>query len=455
MNQDLINKYSVPVPRYTSYPPANFFETSYCAEDFKKAIIDSNSLDSNNISIYIHIPYCFQMCYYCGCNAIQMKGRSEMNEYVEAVKKEISLVLPMISKNRKISQIHYGGGTPTSLPVEVLKELNDIFLSEFDCIDRPEIAIECHPGYMSEEYWKSLSNIGFNRVSIGIQDFNDTVLDTVNRKRSRLPLEDIVGWLRDQNISVNFDFIYGLPHQTEDSFVKTIEKAITLSPDRIVTFSYAHVPWVNPLQQKLDDAGLPAADEKAALFDVAVKMLHEAGYKSVGMDHFVRPDDELHLAVQQKQLHRNFQGYCTRRTTGQVYAFGVTGISQLSTSYSQNEKDVQSYIQKVDAGELPVIKGYALNRNEQIIRVVIENLMCNYIIRWNELAESLAVSVDDLKNTVNYDVNRLNVFVEDGLIEYNDDSLIVLPDAAPFVRNVAASLDPLLLNTDKRFSKSV
>lgn len=455
MNQDIINKYSVPVPRYTSYPPANFFETDFNAEDYRKAIVDSNSQNSNNISIYIHIPYCFQMCYYCGCNAIQMKNRSEVNEYVEAVKKEIRLVLPMISKERKISQIHYGGGTPTSLPIEVLKEFNDILLSEFSCIDQPEIAIECHPGYMTEEYWKSLSDIGFNRVSIGIQDFNDGVLDAVNRKKSRLPLNDIIGWLRGQKISVNFDFIYGLPHQTKDSFVKTIEKAITLSPDRVVTFSYAHVPWVNPLQQKLDEVGLPIAEEKAALFDIAAKMLHEAGYKSVGMDHFVRSDDELYQAVKKKQLHRNFQGYCTRRTTGQVYAFGVTGISQLTTSYSQNEKDVQAYIQKVNAGELPVIKGYSLNRSEQIIREVIECLMCNYIIKWTEIADALAISVAELKNIVNYDINRLNIFVEDGLIEYNDDFLAVLPEAAPFVRNVAASLDPLLLNTDKRFSKSV
>lgn len=455
MKQNILDKYSVPVPRYTSYPPANFFSDSFNAESYKNAIIASNEQQPEHISIYIHIPFCFQMCFYCGCNATLLQDKNIVNKYIEALKKEIRLVLPMLSKNRKISQIHYGGGTPTSQPVSVLKELNDIILSEFDCIENPEIAIECHPGYMDEEYWKALPDIGFNRVSIGIQDFNEQVLKTSHRKKSRLPIEDIVSWLREKSVSINMDFIYGLPLQTTESFTNTIKKAIEIKPDRIVTFSYAHVPWVNPLQQKLEDAGLPSTSQKSELFDTASHILNQAGYKSIGLDHFVLPDDELYIASQEKKLHRNFQGYCTRRTTGQVYAFGVTGISQLANSYSQNVKDIPTYINLIDKGELAVLKGYSLNREEQIAREVISTLMCNYIIHWNDIANTFNTTIDKIKQAVNYNINFLNDFAKDGIIEFNEEHIQILPDATPFVRNVAASLDKLMLNTDKKFSKSI
>lgn len=455
MKQYILDKYSVPAPRYTSYPPANFFTDSFNAGSYREAIAASNRQQPQHISIYIHIPFCFQMCFYCGCNATLLQDKSLVNRYIEALKKEIRLVLPMLSKDRKISQIHYGGGTPTSQPVSVLKELNEMILSEFGCIKNPEIAIECHPGYMNEEYWKALPDIGFNRVSIGIQDFDERVLKTSHRKKSRLPIEDIVLWLREKKISVNMDFIYGLPLQMTESFTNTIRKAIDIKPDRIVTFSYAHVPWVNPLQQKLEEAGLPTTSQKSELFDTASHILNRAGYKSIGLDHFVLPDDELYIASQEKKLHRNFQGYCTRRTTGQVYAFGVTGISQLSNSYSQNVKDIPAYIDLINKGELAVLKGYSLNREEQIAREVISTLMCNYTIYWDEIAAMFNTTAIEIKQALNYNTESLNNLAKDQIIEFNEKYIHVLPDATPFVRNVAASLDKLMLNTDKRFSKSI
>lgn len=455
MNQEILNKYSIPVPRYTSYPPANFFNESFTAQSYKQAIADSNTQQPQHISIYIHIPFCFQMCYYCGCNATLMKDRQTVNEYIDAIKKEMRMVLPMLSHNRKISQIHYGGGTPTSLPVSVLKELNEIVLSEFDCIENPEIAIECHPGYMDETYWRTLPEIGFNRVSIGIQDFDEQVLKTSHRKKARLPIENIVNWLREKSVCVNMDFIYGLPQQTPESFAESIKRAIAIRPHRVVTFSYAHVPWVNPLQKKLEDAGLPAPQMKNSMFDTAAHLLNEAGYKSIGLDHFVLPDDELYIAKQEKTLHRNFQGYCTRRTTGQVYAFGVTGISQLANSYSQNTKDIATYIKQTNSGEFPVLKGYSLNKQEQISRAVISALMCNYEIKWGDISESLNISVNDIKASINYDIDILSTFATDGIIEFDDSHIRILPNATPLVRNVAASLDRLMLNSDKKYSKSV
>lgn len=453
MKQDLINKYNVAVPRYTSYPPANFFEDSFDANSYHSAIIESNQEQPQHISFYIHIPFCFKMCHYCGCNAMLLENKSIVSDYINAVKQEIRMVLPLLDKSRKISQIHYGGGSPTSQPVAILKELNDILLSEFETIEQPEIAIECHPGYLDEKYWTDLIDAGFNRLSLGIQDFNEQVLKTVNRKPSRMPVKEIIDLLKSKNISVNMDFIYGLPHQTPQSFADTISQAIELNPDRLVTFSYAHVPWVNPKMAILEEAGLPTPVLKNELYETARHLLNEAGYCTVGLDHFVRPEDELYIAQQNKNLHRNFQGYCTRRTTGQVYAFGVTGISQLASAYSQNVKDLKTYIEQISKGELPVLKGYKLNKEEQITREVITSLMCNYEINWQDLSNLLNSSITEIKAALNYNENILQTFAKDGVITFDSEHIKILPDATPFVRNVAASLDKLMINSNKQFSK--
>ncbi len=455
MKQELLNKYSVAVPRYTSYPPANFFNESFTPDLYRDAVTVSNTQKPEHISIYIHIPFCYQMCYYCGCNSQLHKDKATTGDYIDALKKEIRMVLPLLDHSRKISQIHYGGGTPTSQPVAVLKEINQMILSEFDCINDPEIAIECHPGYMDEQYWLDLIAAGFNRVSIGVQDFNEDVLKASNRKASRMPIEDIVKIIRDNGLSLNMDFIYGLPLQTPESFADTINKAISLKPDRIVTFSYAHVPWVNKLQENLEKIGLPSVETKSRIYETAKYLLKDAGYKTIGLDHFVLPDDELYKALESKALHRNFQGYCTRRTTGQVYAFGITGISQLASAYGQNTKDLDTYIEQVNKGNLPIAKGYVLSREEQITREVISELMCNYTIKWERIAERMNVSVESMKHALNYDEDALGGFAEDGIIEFDEDYITVLPEAAPFVRNVAASLDRLMLNSEKRYSKSI
>ncbi len=455
MNKDILSKYSIPVPRYTSYPPANFFTESFSANEFHDVILRSNEEEPSHISVYIHIPFCLRLCYYCGCNAMIMQKKDVVADYIAALKKEMKMVFGLLSHERKISQIHYGGGTPTAMPVEVIRELNEMILSEFQRIEHPEIAIECHSGYMDEAYWQNLLDAGFNRVSLGVQDFNEEVLKASNRKPSLLPIEDILSILRSRGVAVNLDFIYGLPLQTEESFAATMHKAANLRPDRLVTFSYAHVPWVNPLMKKLEAVGLPDTERKAALFETAKSILNSAGYESLGLDHFVLPDDELAVASRNKTLKRNFQGYCTGRTTGQVYAFGVTGISQLATAYAQNEKNVGEYIARVNRGELPVVKGYELNKEEQIVREVISELMCNYEVRWENIASGLSISVAEVRNALNYDEKRLLEFAQDGLIDFSEEKITMNQNATPFVRNVAASLDKLMLNTDKRFSKSV
>lgn len=444
IKKDIIEKYNVPVPRYTSYPPANFFR-EYSEDEYRVAVHESNAAKDNHLSFYLHIPFCRHLCHYCACNSYAMQNEQSVNAYVEALHKEIELLLPLLDRERQIAQIHYGGGSPTTLQPAVIQSLNKHLFEAFPKIAKPEIAIECHPGYLSLQEWKGLVDAGFTRFSIGVQDFNEQVLKTVNRRPSKERLEDVFTVLRDGGAKINLDFLFGLPHQTAENFCQTIERAISLQPDRLVMFSYAHVPWLKKQQLILEKAGLPASEEKERMFNEAAKLLLSAGYVRVGLDHFVRPDDELYTALQNGQLHRNFQGYCTRRTTAQVYALGVTGISQLETAYAQNTKDIREYVETVNSGRLPIRKGYPLSHEQQLVREVIDTLMCNYQVTLS----------DRQRAAVNFDESRLLEMQADGIVTVSGNTIRMTHESSPFVRNVAALLDPLMQNTTKSFSKPI
>lgn len=452
MNKDLIQKYNIPVPRYTSYPPANYFNEGFSEKDYIEAIEKSNYLQPQHISFYIHIPFCHNICYYCGCNSLYMPRQDYISEYIEAVKKEIKILIPFLNKDRKISQIHYGGGSPTSIPVKYIKEINELLLSNFDTIEKAEIAIEAHPGYMREKQWNDLCESGFNRISVGVQDLDLKVLATVKRKPSIMPLKDIIDILHVKDTSVNFDFIYGLPYQTTDGFRKSIKEALNAFPERIVLFSYAHVPWVNELQLKLEKHGLPIEETKDNIYQTAFKEIISSGYKSIGLDHFVKEEDDLYTALQEGNLHRNFQGYCTRKTTGQVYAFGVSGISQLNTAYSQNTKNINEYIQKINVGALPITKGYVLSKQERVVREVVNAIMCNERINWDEKTKELNLD-KNIKEYTTYSKEIIDDMIMDGIIEENEQEMKVSEKGVPFIRNIVASLDPMMKNTDKKYSK--
>ena len=454
MNETLFKKYNVPVPRYTSYPTANEFEP-FDAHRYLKAVETSNDAAADNISFYIHVPFCRHLCHYCGCNSVAMAQPKRIEEYFETLHKEIDLLLPHLRKDRRISQIHYGGGSPSSMPLPLIRGINEHLLSAFSTIDKPEIAIECHPGYLESNDWQYLLDSGFNRFSLGIQDFNTDVLRTVNRRPSLLPVPDIMEILRKGGAKVNFDFIYGLPKQTTTEFVSTIQTAISLHPDRLVTFSYAHLPSLFKRQMILEKAGLPLQTEKLKMFEEASKMLQSAGYVPIGMDHFVLPDDDLNVALQRHTLHRNFQGYCPRRITAQVYAFGVSGISQLDAAYAQNTKDILAYMVQVNAGQMPIQRGYALAPWQRITREVIECIMCNNAINWRDMAQRLHVSVDEIKQAIHYNEAELQTLQADGLIAFDADSVEITPDGLPFVRNVAAAFDPMMRHNHRLFSKPV
>lgn len=457
ISHELIEKYNQAAPRYTSYPPANHFTDDFNALDYLQLIEQSNVNSPNNLAFYIHIPFCERICYYCGCNAQRLSKNDDIAAYIASLKQEIKMVCRRLDKDRSISQIHFGGGTPNAIDSHYLKEIIDLLTSEFSMIDKAEIAIECHPGLLTYEYIDELLDAGFNRMSLGIQDFDDEVLKGVNRKPATIPVEDIVNYLRQhkEDIGINLDFIYGLPKQTPESFAQSIKRAIEIKPDRLVTFSYAHVPWVKKHQEILQKQGLPCSDDKMAMFEAAKELMTEAGFKTIGFDHFARPDDELSLALNNKQLHRNFQGYCTRRTTGQVFAFGVSAISQLSGGYAQNTKDIKIYKEQLAVAQFPIEKGIKATQEQAIVREVINQIMCNEHIHWLQLAQRMKITKEFLLDTVQYKEEPLQAMAEDGLLSFNADEIKVTELGKVLIRNIAALFDPMYGNTDHKYSKTI
>ncbi len=453
--EKLSEKYNIPVPRYTSYPPANYFTTDYTGENYRKSLLQSNYLEPSNISLYVHIPFCNSRCWYCGCNSCPMPGKETIRAYFDALSDEIAMVVSLLDTQRKVTQIHFGGGTPNSVPVKYIRELNDFFFSKLRFIEEPEIAIECHPAYLSREYIVSLKESGFNRFSLGIQDFNEDVLTSVRREGPSIPLNEMMECLREGNpsVGINLDFIYGLPRQTPESFAETIQMAIQYNPDRLTLFPYAHVPWINRLQENLEKQGLPQPKVRSEMIEIAWQILTKKGYLKIAMDHFADPSDELADAANNSELHRNFQGYCTRRNTGQVYAFGASGISQLGQSYAQNAKDVNAYIQAIREDRFATERGYDLAPEELIIRSVINDIMCNRIIDWEKIAVKHDLDAEKLKSLTGFDADRLKMFEEDGLIIITSEKIKITELGESFLRLIASAFDPKYKPIQGTFSK--
>lgn len=457
ISKELLEKYNKPVPRYTSYPPANFFKEGFSHDDYAKAIIESNNEKPENLSIYIHIPFCKKICHYCGCNNSAMRKNEDIRAYVDAVIGEMELAFEYIEPERMVSQIHYGGGTPNAIEAEYLAEINDYIFSSFELIEDAEIAIECNPSLLTEKYIEQLREAGFNRFSIGIQDFDNKVLDVINRDASHIPVPELISLLKYDNdkISVNLDFIYGLPLQTVESFKRSIEQAIEAKADRVVTFSYAHVPWVNKAQMILEKAGLPSEDDKIQMFNAAYNLLISNGYEAIGLDHYALKTDKLSKALKNGDLHRNFQGYCTTETTGQVYAFGVSAITQLESAFIQNTKNIDEYIELIEDGAFACNKGYILNEDEMIIKTIIDEIMCNKKLVYSDLQTKLDIDKERLNKFINPAIMQLRQLAKDGIISLNSEGLKVNEEEILFIRNVAAAFDPLVRNNECSFSKPV
>lgn len=454
LNDTLIKKYNTAVPRYTSYPPANYFAPLQ-AHDYIQAIQRSNTVEQNNISIYIHIPFCKQLCWYCGCNTIICNSQSTIDAYIETLLAEMKYVFSLIDKSRVVTQIHFGGGSPSSLSVAQLATCIDIISKTYSITSNAEIAIECNPADIDLAYISSITAIGFNRISLGIQDFDSQVLQAVHRKVPTIPIQSFVETIHACNAHVNFDFIYGLPFQTPQQFMQTIEQAIALQPERLVTFSYAHVPGVKPQQKHLEQLPMPSANDKLAMLTNTMQIMEHAGYTTIGFDHFAKPNDNLSIAKQQHTLHRNFQGYCTRETTGQVYAFGASGISQLHDSYFQNAKNSNDYMQSVSSQFIATHVGYVLSHDEIIVAAVIEYILCNECLNWSAIAKVTATNEDDLRAMFHSNIQACIQFQADGLLEFTQLGFIVTPRGKFFVRNIAAAFDSKFAQGGKIFSKTI
>ncbi len=456
MNPDILLKYNKPGPRYTSYPPATFFHSGIDAGHYKKMLTASNQQQPDNISIYIHVPFCRQLCLFCGCNTSCFPDVRIIDQYFNALVEEIRSVSSRLDTSRPLTQIHWGGGTPNAVELEYIERIMNELLTIYTPAPRAEIAMECNPAYLDLHHIDQLAAMGFNRLSLGIQDFNEDVLRQVNRKPSHHPVEKLIERMKANRMDgVNIDLIYGLPGQTPESFRKTIEKAIAISPDRLVTFSYAHVPWVKPAQKNLEPLGLPTAQEKLAMFEMAYNMLTQNGYAAIGMDHYARPDDELAMAMKNNTLHRNFQGYCTRETTGQVYGFGATSISQLQGGYYQNQKDTGTYIQAIANNGFATEKGYELSQPEIITRTVINEIMCNGFINLENIAREMNTTVDEIKSITDFREEKLQPFVDDKLLTIEGNTIRLKENGFLVVRNIAMAFDPLLSQGKGQYSKTV
>jgi len=432
-------KYDRPGPRYTSYPTAPQFNENFKAEQFLDEIIKTNYGESlPDLSLYFHLPYCDTLCYFCGCNMIITRNRGRVNDYVQYIKKEMDLMRSYLLPERKVAQLHWGGGTPTHLSPDEISDLASFINLSFNFKDDSENSCEIDPRGLTKEHLAALRHNGFNRISMGVQDFNEKVQKFVNRIQPEDMTRQTVNWVRELGFkSINLDLIYGLPFQTPASFAETVEKIIDISPDRIAVFNYAHVPWLKKHMALIHQEDLPLPEAKLDILKTTIEQLTSAGYVFIGMDHFAKPEDDLSIALKEKKLYRNFQGYSTN-ADADLYAFGITGISQLHNVYAQNYKTEREYYKLLDEETLPTAKGYMLTNDDQIRRFVIMKLMCDFELNFSQVEEKFKIK---FKDYFAWGLNNLKEMEKDKLVEIFDNGLTVKDMGRLLIRNIAMNFD--------------
>lgn len=439
---DLIRRYDRPGPRYTSYPTAPQFHAGFGAQQYADEARRSNA-SGRPLSLYLHVPYCRSSCYYCGCNRIITRNRERGRAYLDRLLVEIRLQAALFDRARAVDQLHFGGGTPTYYTPE---ELGEIFaaLREGFGLHRGEgrdYGIEIDPRTADPAALRALVDLGINRISLGVQDFDTRVQQAVNRIQSVEETERLVVEARRAGIrSVNFDLIYGLPHQHVESFARTLDTVVALRPDRIAAYSYAHLPEIFKAQAVMDAATLPDADTKMALLELTIARLAQAGYVHIGMDHFALPGEELAVAQRDGSLQRNFQGYTTHGGCDLV-GFGMSAIGQVGDCYVQNEKHEIPYLHAVDAGRLPVQRGLLTDADDRLRREVIGQVMCFGRIDYGAFCARHGC---DFRDYFAASLERLRGPAEDGLVELRGDGLVVTPAGAMLLRVIAMAFDAWL-----------
>lgn len=456
LSEEFLRRYDVPGPRYTSYPPAPHFHEGVSQDQLRDLLAGSNSRGTRDLSFYVHVPFCPKQCLFCGCTTEIGRPGSAVQDYFEVLALEMGRVLPLLDADRPVTQIHFGGGTPNGVPFKYLGEVLDRIRSRFQLAEGAEVAIECDPNLLTLKKLADLRALGFNRISFGLQDFDRDVLAAVNRDFPRLEPAILIAEAKRLGFrGVNLDLIYGLPRQTPESFADAVRRCIEADPDRVATFSYAHVPWAKDHQKVLEGRGLPSPDAKLAMAVATHNAFLAAGYRAIGMDHFAKPDDDLALALDQGLLHRNFQGYCSRRTTGQVVGFGASAIGQLHDGYIQNVKESSRYSLAVREGGLPVERAYLMSREDRFRRDVINGLMCQGVLDPAVAGAGEGMDPQEVDQRLESGLEHLDPFVEDGLVERRDGKVLVTSKGRLAVRNVAMLFDPLLKDGPGRYSRTV
>ncbi|VAX06897.1 Coproporphyrinogen III oxidase, oxygen-independent [hydrothermal vent metagenome] len=450
----LIKKYDHAGPRYTSYPTAPQFHGGFGPDEYRD-IARATNATGNPLSLYFHIPFCDTVCFYCACNKVVTKDRSQGGSYLQRLHKEIAMQAELFDNNRVVDQLHWGGGTPTFISHNEMRELMQVTRNHFTLLDDDtgEYSIEVDPREASAETIALLREIGLNRLSLGVQDFDKRVQKAVNRLQSEAQTMEVLNAARKEGFrSISVDLMYGLPFQSVASFDKTLDRIIEVGPDRLSVFNYAHLPERFMPQRRINPEDVPTPAEKLDILQLTIEKLTTAGYVYVGMDHFARPDDELTIAQQDGTLYRNFQGYSTHADCDLI-GLGITSIGMVGETYSQNMRSLDEYYERIDANELAVFRGFDLNRDDSIRRDVITRLICHLKLDFGRIEAERGIKFSEYFET---ELEGLQEMIEDGLLELSESGIQVLPRGRLLIRNICMVFDHYLSQKNEtKFSRVI
>lgn len=457
VTEEMLRRLDKPGPRYTSYPTAVEFHSGVAEPDYRRHLRDADAEGSEApLSLYCHLPFCEHRCLFCGCNVVITPHRNVAQRYLDYVGREIDMVAEQLPRRRSVAQMQWGGGTPTYYSPDELAALFQHLSGQFAFAPDAEIAIEVDPRVTSGEQLERLARLGFNRLSLGVQDFTPDVQRAITRNQTLDQTRDLMLMAREVGFSegINIDLVYGLPGQQLDTFADSLHEAIALRPDRVAVYSFAYVPWIRGHQKKIDSSALPSPDLKLGLYVRAMEEFLGAGYEPIGMDHFALPDDELAVAARERRLHRNFMGYTVKPASDMV-AFGISGIGDVQSGYFQNAKKLSAYYRSLDDGRLPIERGYILDQDDCIRRHVITQLMCNFHVDKSDVSRRFGIDFDEYFSD---SLEKLVEPVREGFVELTDGTLAVTDAGRLFVRNVCMAFDRYLESKSKDkpvFSRTV